>query len=119
MLESQIKNKIDSWAIVWYLTVFMQQGLTLFPTQSLVTNIGFDGSGTHGGREIVTNKRNHDFDNAITDKVISYPSSCEVCSPAYLALVGYFKEFQKESKSPLKILYLKCRNMLESLKQQP
>jgi hypothetical protein len=71
MLENQRSNKIDSWAIVWYLSVFMQQGLTLCPTQSLVRNIGFDGSGTHGGREIVTNKRNHDFDNAITDKVIS------------------------------------------------
>lgn len=119
MLESQIKNKIDSWAIVWYLTVFMQQGLTLFPTQSLVTNIGFDGSGTHGGRKIVTNKRNHNFDNAITDKIISYPSSCEVCSEAYFAVSEYFKESQRESKSLIKILYLKCYDMLESLKQQP
>jgi hypothetical protein len=97
----------------------MQQGLTLFPTQSLVTNIGFDRSGTHGGREIVANKTNDDFDNAITDKVISYPSSCEVCFPAYLVLAEHFKELQRESKSLIKILYLKCYDMLESLKQQP
>jgi hypothetical protein len=107
MLESQRINQIDSWAIVWYLSVFMRQGMTLFPTQSLVRNIGFDGSGTHGGREIVTNKRNHDFDNAITDKVILYPSSCEVCSQAYLALAEYFKEVQKESKSFINILLKK------------
>lgn len=47
MLESQLKGEVNSWAIKWYLNVFMRQGLTLFPKRSLVKNIGFDGSGTH------------------------------------------------------------------------
>jgi hypothetical protein len=47
MLEKQIKGKIDSWGIRWYLSVFLQGGLTLYPVQTLVQNIGFDGSGTH------------------------------------------------------------------------
>ncbi len=50
MLCQQITGKIDSWAIRWYWSVFKMQGLTLFPPTTLVENIGFDGSGTHGGR---------------------------------------------------------------------
>lgn len=47
MLEAQRNGQIDSWAIRWYLSVFTQKGLTLYPVQSLVGNTGFDGSGTH------------------------------------------------------------------------
>jgi hypothetical protein len=38
----------SSWAIKWYYSVFIRNGLGVFPTRSLVQNIGFDGSGTHG-----------------------------------------------------------------------
>ena len=48
MLERQMTGKIDSWAIRWYWSVFKQQGLFVFPPQTYVSNIGFDGSGTHG-----------------------------------------------------------------------
>lgn len=34
-----------SWGIRWYYTVFIRNGLSVFPTVSLVRNIGFDGSG--------------------------------------------------------------------------
>jgi hypothetical protein len=47
MLEAQAKGKIDSWAIRWYLSVFMRGGLTLFPKKNMVRNIGFDRSGAH------------------------------------------------------------------------
>ena len=49
MIERQEKGAIDSWGIRWYLSVFARDGLTLYPGQSLIENIGFDGSGTHGG----------------------------------------------------------------------
>lgn len=52
MLESQIIGEIDSWAIQWYLSVFMLGGLTLYPVQTLVMNTGFDGSGRHCGKSI-------------------------------------------------------------------
>jgi hypothetical protein len=48
MLARQIAGTIDSWAIRWYWTVFMANGLVLYPPQTLVRNDGFDGSGTHG-----------------------------------------------------------------------
>lgn len=34
-----------SWGIKWYYSIFIRNGLSVFPTRSLVTNIGFDGSG--------------------------------------------------------------------------
>lgn len=40
-------NKIDTWAIFWYQTIFVNKGLTLNPVNSLVRNAGFDGSGQH------------------------------------------------------------------------
>lgn len=47
MLEAQLAGRIDSWAIRWQLSTFLFGGLTLYPRYSLVTNSGFDGSGTH------------------------------------------------------------------------
>lgn len=48
MLENQMAGRIDSWAIRWYWSVFRANGLVLFPSVTLVQNIGMDGSGTHG-----------------------------------------------------------------------
>lgn len=48
MLFRQMAGRGDSWAIRWYWTVFSQGGLVLFPPVTLVSNTGFDGSGTHG-----------------------------------------------------------------------
>jgi hypothetical protein len=47
MLERQMRGDIDSWAIRWYYSVFAHDGLVLFPPRTLVSNKGFDGSGTH------------------------------------------------------------------------
>jgi hypothetical protein len=47
MLESQLRGETDSWAIRWYLSVFLMNGLTLYPKKTLVSNFGFDGSGVN------------------------------------------------------------------------
>jgi hypothetical protein len=47
MLNRQKEGKVDSWAIRWYLSVFLADGLVLFPKQTLVMNEGFDGSGSN------------------------------------------------------------------------
>jgi len=47
MLENQKAGKVDSWAIRWYLSVFLAKGMVLFPNQTLVLNEGFDGSGSN------------------------------------------------------------------------
>ena len=47
MLCEQVKGNIDSWAIRFYASMFLEKGLFIFPKISLVQNIGFDNSGTH------------------------------------------------------------------------
>jgi hypothetical protein len=43
------RGKNNSWAIRWYASIFLRGGLTLNPSQSLVNNIGHDGTGVHSG----------------------------------------------------------------------
>lgn len=47
MLRAQWRGEVDSWAIRWWLTVFLAGGWALFPARTLVRNIGFDGTGRH------------------------------------------------------------------------
>ena len=46
--DHMFKNQ-KSWAILWYFNVFMRNGVSVFPTRSLVYNIGHDGSGENCG----------------------------------------------------------------------
>lgn len=41
------RNEINSWAIFWYATIFLNKGLCLNPSKTFVLNIGHDGSGVH------------------------------------------------------------------------
>jgi len=63
--ESALKldqvNKNSIWDAYWYQTVFLNDGLTLFPQLSHVQNLGFDGSGLHCGI-------NNDFDTKLNNK---------------------------------------------------
>jgi hypothetical protein len=49
MLEDQIIEKNDSWAIRWHASIFLNKMYCLYPVKSLIRNIGLDGSGTHSG----------------------------------------------------------------------
>lgn len=44
-------GKNNSWAIRWYASIFLKGGLTLNPSQSLIQNIGHDGTGVHSNNE--------------------------------------------------------------------
>ena len=48
-LEMNLKGELDTWAIRWYASVVLNGGLSLYPSVSLVENIGMDGSGFHCG----------------------------------------------------------------------
>jgi glycosyltransferase involved in cell wall biosynthesis len=50
-MEEFKAGKNNSWAIRWYASIFLQKGLTLNPSQSLVHNIGHDGTGVHSNIE--------------------------------------------------------------------
>ena len=47
MLQQQVEKKIDSWAIMWYASAFLNNKLCLYPSKSLIENIGFSSDATH------------------------------------------------------------------------
>ncbi|MFT4070994.1 MAG: glycosyltransferase [Dysgonamonadaceae bacterium] len=57
MLRKQIEGKNNSWAIRWNASLFLKDILSLNVGKSLVSNEGFDGSGTHcGGGGLYSNQ---------------------------------------------------------------
>lgn len=51
MLENQRQGLIDSWAICWHASMFLQDRVSIHPSDSLVFNSGNDGQGTHKGKD--------------------------------------------------------------------
>mgnify|MGYP001559167771 FL=1 len=49
-LKLQAEGKMDVWGVRWYASMFVAGGLCVYPGQSMVQNIGMDGSGVHCGR---------------------------------------------------------------------
>jgi hypothetical protein len=59
--------RTNSWAIRWYYSTFLRDGLILVPTKSLVGNDGWDGSGVHCGGEAPTAVHALRTEHAITE----------------------------------------------------
>jgi len=105
MLELQKKKEIDSWAIRWYLSVFMLEGLTLYPIKSLINNIGFDGSGTHCGD--TSSGVNAISLNDINTEQIRFPK-VTFDRNAYSQIIKHFNS-QKSFKEKIKEICHKLR----------
>lgn len=77
------KGKNNSWAIRWYASIFLKGGLTLNPAQSLVNNIGHDGTGVHSGI--------NDIYNVIINPkpVTEFPDSIEENKQAFKAIKSF------------------------------
>jgi GT2 family glycosyltransferase len=84
-------GKNNSWAIRWYASIFLNGGLTLNPSHSLVNNIGHDGTGVHSGI--------NDIYNVIINPkpVINFPEEIKEDPQAYKAI----KEFLSTRKGSL------------------
>lgn len=88
----EFKNgRNNSWAIRWYASIFLRGGLTLNPSQSLINNIGHDGTGIHSGI--------NDMYNVVINPlpVTWFPDKLEENPEAYLAI----KQFLKTRKGNL------------------
>lgn len=70
MLNDQMLNRIDSWAIRWGYNQFKLNKWTIYPINSYIKNIGVDMSGTHS---TLTNKYNSD----LTNKMVKLPFKIE------------------------------------------
>ena len=63
------ENKINTWAIFWYATIFKRDGLCLNPSQTFVDNIGHDGSGINCGN-VKHYKDNLNYSNSTSFDVL-------------------------------------------------
>lgn len=45
--QMNLKGKINTWFIFWYISVLKNNGLALYPHKSVIKNIGLDATGTH------------------------------------------------------------------------
>lgn len=48
-LAHNISGRLKTWFIKWHASVLLNNGYTLYPSISLVDNIGFDNTGVHNG----------------------------------------------------------------------
>jgi len=84
------EQKINSWAVYWYATIHLHDGLCLNPWQSYIENIGFDGSGTHCGKQDYKIAR-----ELCNNFKVIFPSSIEESKKAVKAIKVYFKSRRK------------------------
>ncbi|MEX0351420.1 MAG: hypothetical protein AB3N15_18505 [Paracoccaceae bacterium] len=65
-------GELRTWAIFWYATIFLNDGLCLSPHLSYCGNIGFDGSGTHSGplNTLQAERLNQDMTPPLPDEVV-------------------------------------------------
>lgn len=76
-IEQFKAGKNNSWAIRWYASIFLKNGLTLNPSHSLVHNIGHDGSGVHSNNEKtyqvqIARKPVTEFPSEIKENALAY-----------------------------------------------
>ena len=107
MLIRQLKGKVNSWAIRWCLNHYKTNSSCLYPVNSLVKNIGFDGTGVHCGVDpsferitIEDKKINVRFNNLYNSKIVSEIQKIHL-SKSFLEKVfnKLQKYFQKYFKS--------------------
>lgn len=91
-------GKINSWAIRWYLSIFNKGGLVLYPRESMIQNIGTDGSGTHSDEDTA-------YAVSLANKPVTYfPKEIEENKVAYEA-IRYFYKSRKGSLMQRAIRY--------------
>lgn len=79
-------GKNNSWAIRWYASIFLRNGLALHPAHSLIDNIGHDGSGIHSGTNTL-------YRVSVNPKPISqFPVAIRELPEAHAAIKSFLKD---------------------------
>ena len=76
MIATQFRRGHITWDILWYWTSFRNQWVTLFPTKTMVNNIGMDGSGEHYTDAAGTNRiedLDTQYDFALPEQISELP----------------------------------------------
>lgn len=84
MLENQVLGKVDSWAIRWYASILLKEGLTVVPNAAQASNLGFDNSGVHCG---TTSK----FDVALGEASRAWPEQIAEDPVTFREMKAFFR----------------------------
>ena len=88
------RGELNTWAIFWQASVFLKRGLSLHPYQSLVQNIGFDGTGVNCDFNVKSPYVWDDLANSISVNKIKL----KVDQNAYNLLRAYFLKLYNMKK---------------------
>ncbi len=101
MLHNQVEGKVNSWAIRWYASAFLQNKLTLYPGKSLVQNIGTDGSGTN------FTSSTGDFETTFSYNLPHIPETIEESVFARKEIANYLKTIENQTLENIGVRALK------------
>jgi hypothetical protein len=87
-LELNISKKIKTWAVKWYASVFLQDGLCLHPKHSLVQNIGTDSTGN------TSPTTNHFWHKELADYVEVNPIQTTENKKVVEQMKVYYRQFK-------------------------
>lgn len=93
-LYGNLTGKINSWAVFWSLLIIEQGGYCLHPYESLVDNIGFDGTGVHCGKIEIKKKLRPRNDL----RTLSLPEKVEFPTDYEYSYIDYFSWTSREVK---------------------
>lgn len=106
MLEDQMCERIDSWAIRWVYSQFKNSMYTVYPVKSLVKNIGNDLTGTH------TTSTRH-FNVELCNKIIAININIK----ANNNIIKEFKKFYDKNFSGNLALFIKRIGLHKNIKK--
>ncbi len=86
-VELNLQGRMDTWAIFWYASVYLNKGLALHPKFSYVENIGHDGTGTNCDSS-------SDFKVSFASKAQLLSSEIELSMSAKRELIIYFNSIK-------------------------
>lgn len=104
-LERNYNGTLNTWAVKWYSTIFLYNGLCLYPKYSLVQNIGFDGSGEN------TYCSDGSFQVNLASEVKVYPIKIEECKYAKEYLMRFYIYGKDSSWKRRLKKYIKSTNL--------
>ena len=93
MLKAVHEGRLDTWDIGWYLRVFFQSGLVLYPSKSLVSHIGVHGLHCDNVTEFAV--------EIGQDKVGDFPATAALNETAYRRHCDCFRQRARRLRLPL------------------
>ena len=108
-IESFLKGQLkDVWTLNWVLSVYINNGLYIYPTRTHISNIGTDGTGAHCGK---TDKY-HSF--SCDTRPTLYPADVFLDEQVMENFKSYYRAVPERSRSA--VHFLRSRGPKKSLK---